>query len=690
MKLRYYQEAAIKSALECLQSPIAVNPCLEIPTGGGKTPIIATIARVIAQAGARVLIVAHRKELIEQTAEKLETWGGGVPFSIVSAGLGQKKYDGLVVVAGIQSVYKHAKELTADGARPINFLIVDEAHLIPNTDTGAEGMYQTLIRDLTAYFPRLRVVGLTATPYRLGTGTVVGDDKILNKIVYKVGVKELIDKGFLSPLRSRLPALDVDENKIRIERGEFKTADLEAEYGQAPIVHKAAENIVAMTKDRKSVLIFCCGVAHAKQVKDALERLQGDPVALVTGDTPAADRAETLRRFKRDLRPSLVGGDDETAIKFLVNVDVLTTGFDATNVDCVVLLRPTMSAGLYYQMIGRGFRLHPDKKDCLVLDFAGNIERHGAIDLLDPTAEKKKGDGKAPVKKCPRCLSMIAASATTCPECGQVIVDEDFECPKCHGMNAKRANFCMICGYQLREIAKHDTTAATAFSVVSGEDIPLQKEKVVSVSYTKHVSKKSGKNTLRVDYETEFGNRLTEFVCFEHDGFAKQKALKWWAARSTIAPAPVSVAQAYNLADGGYIGKPTAIVYRPKRPEDYAPEIVAADVERLDLKTKPFPRVDNPLAISCQLCGGGSFLYETDGSNYVIKCAYCGEVFGTFNAANCDGVEGLRGEVDSMRRAGIEFYNADAKFGSFDDLDENPLDDFAAVFGGNIEDDIPF
>ena len=692
MKLRDYQQAAVQAALDCLQSSIGVNPCLEIPTGGGKTPIIATLARVVAEAGARVLIIAHRKELIEQTAEKLSVWAEGVPFTIVSAGLGQKDYGGRIVVAGIQSVYKNADLLTANGQRPVNVLIVDEAHLIPNTDKGADGMYQTLIKGLTAYNPRLRVVGLTATPYRLGTGTVVGDDKILTTTAYKVGVRELIDRGFLSPLRSRLPDIGVDKNNIRVERGEYKTADVEAEFGQRSVVHKAVENIIAMTRRRRSVLVFCGGVDHAKQIADELSKQQEEPVAVVTGSTPSDERADILRRFKRDLRPGLLNGGAETAIKYLVNVDVLTTGFDATNVDCVVLLRPTMSPGLYYQMVGRGFRLHKDKEDCLVLDFAGNIEKHGPVDLLDGGEAKKKGGGPAPVKKCPRCWSLIAANAKTCPDCGAVIVNDDFECPKCGSMNAARANFCMVCGHQLREIAKHDTTAATNAAIVSNEEIPLQTEKIVSVNYSKHVSKKSGKNTLRVDYETDLGTRLSEFVCFEHEGFAFQKALKWWAARSTIAPAPTSVAQAYDLADGGYIGRPTAVTYRPKRPGDYGPEVVSVAVDRVEIGTKPYPRTDNPLAIACKICGGGSFLYETDGRDYVIKCARCGEVFGTFNADNCDGIEGLRGELGSMRRAGIDFYNPNAKFGEVDDDDDDEahLQDFADVFGGSIDDDLPF
>ena len=689
MELRYYQKNAVQAVLDALQKT-ALNPCLEIPTGGGKTPIIATLARVLAEAGARVLIVAHRKELVEQTADKLGSWANGIPFSIVSAGLGERDYSGRVVVAGIQSVYKHSQELSGSG-QPINFLIVDEAHLIPNTDLAeVKGMYQTLISELRAYYHKLRVIGLTATPYRLGSGSVVGDDKILNKIVYKVGVGELIEKGFLSKLRSRLPELPVDLSKVHIERGEFKTAELDDVYGDNEIIFTTVKNIIAMTKNRKSVLVFCCSVKHAELVANALRKESGEEVGLVTGSTPSDDRAELLRRFKGDTKSGLFG-DNERALKYLVNVDVLTTGFDATNVDTVVLLRPTMSAGLFYQMVGRGFRINPKKEDCLILDFAGNIERHGAVDKITPPEAREKGIAK--VKKCPRCLSAIAVNAKICPECGAVIVNEDFECPKCSGLNDKRASFCMYCGYQLRAIAKHDTNNQTTGVIISTEEIPPQRERITSIVYQQHTSRASGKNSLRVSYTTELGTRLSEFVCFEHEGFALQKALKWWTARSNITPAPRSVEQAFYLADGGYIGEPTYLTYKPKTPESKYPELISVEVEQKDMRSKPYPHTDNPLGLACQSCGATSFIYLNPSYGvYQIKCAKCGAVFGEFTADNCDGAEGLKGELASHYRAGIEYYNPNKSDEEFfvDDDKTDALGELKDIFGGSLEDDIPF
>ena len=688
MKLRYYQAAAVQAALSCLQAG-GVNPCLEIPTGGGKTPIIATIARVLAESGARVLILAHRKELLEQTAEKMQVWAENVPFSIVSAGLGEKDYSGRVVIAGIQSVYKNAAALNACGK--INFVLVDEAHLIPNTDiTEAAGMYQTLLSELRAENPRLLVCGLTATPFRLKSGTVVGEDKILNKIVYKIGVPELIEKGFLSKIISRLPESEINLDSIRIENGEFKTADIEREYGAENIISGAVGNIIAATKNRNSVLVFCGSVAHAEKVAEALQRGQSAEVAIVTGATPSIARADCLERFK------------EGKIKFLVNVDVLTTGFDATNVDTVVLLRPTLSPGLYYQMVGRGFRIHPGKEDCLVLDFGGNILRHGPVDELNVERGGRE-KAAATVKKCKTCRSIIPAAAKTCPECGAILINDDFACPSCGGMNDNRASFCMYCGFQLRA-PKHSAQAEFFGSVVSTEAAPTITEEIAEINYSRHTSKTSGKESLRVTYVTaKTGTRLSEYVCFNHEGFAKQKALKWWAERSNITPAPCSVVQAYYLAEGGYIARPTAIKYKPKKPGEYSPEIVGFDVERKIIGNNPYPRTDNPLAIACQICGASSFTYvQTGEMNFEIRCAKCGELFGEFNPGNCEGVEGLKGELDNHRRAGIEYFNPDKKYNLQSGEVEEQL---AELFGGKystsgpsvagfndygLPDDIPF
>lgn len=685
MELRYYQKDAIKAVLKCLQTR-PINPCIEIPTGGGKTPIIATIAGVIANAGGRVLILAHRKELLQQTAEKLSVWANGAKHSIVSAGLGERNYSGQIVIAGIQSVYKNAEELCK--GKPINFVIVDEAHLIPDAETQDGGMYQSLISDLQAINPCLKVVGLTATPYRLKSGSVVGEKKILNEIVYRVGVTELIEKGYLAKLHSRLSA-EVDLSNIRIEHGEFKTADLDDKFLDKHLIEETVSNIVSMTMERKRVLIFCCSIAHCKAVTEALRRKQNAGVEMVTGETSAQDREDILRRFKGDVHNTNLFGGVEKDVKYLTNVEVLTTGFDATNIDCVCLLRPTMSPGLYYQMVGRGFRINPDKKDCLVLDFAGNIERHGAIDQIEmPGSSEKKG--KAPTKKCPRCLSVVPAQSRTCPMCEAQILNDDFECPRCHEMNSYRANFCMYCGFQIREIAKHDATAQVNFGILSTEISPDIKEDIASIEYTQHTSKRNGKNSLRVDYTTTLGNRLSEYICFEHEGFARRKAEEWWAQHSKI-PCPWSVPQAYYLAMGGYIAKPSKLIYKPKRPEDFAPQIKTTNAQPL-AEPSAYPRVDNPLNITCQECGACTFTYvQPVGGEYEIRCAKCGSLYAQINQESEGSYEALNNEILAQRELGIEYYNPNAGLEDFYELEERPAENIdRSDVEPDFDSDIPF
>jgi len=156
---------------------------------------------------------------------------------------------------------------------------------------------------------------------------------------------------------------------------------------------------------RNKWLIFCTGIKHAEQVKDELDAL-GISSACVFGSTPLAERTRIIEDYRAD------------KIRALINVDVLTTGFNVPAIDLLIMLRPTESAGLYVQMIGRGMRRHPGKTDCLVLDYAGVTLRHGPIDAVDPDRKIGKGEGVAPSKLCPTCGTFIAAGFRECPYCG--------------------------------------------------------------------------------------------------------------------------------------------------------------------------------------------------------------------------------------------------------------------------------
>jgi len=374
---------------------------------------------------------------------------------------------------------------------------------------------------LRAINPRLRIIGLTATPFRLDCGDLCRPDGMFQRVSYEAPIGELIDGGYLSRVTTA-PVHGIDTSGLHIRQGEFIPSEMEAAF--LPVVSSACREIVAATADRHSVLIFCCGVSHAEAVAGELWRL-GQEVGIVTGNTLPLERAATLAAFR------------ERRLKYLVNIDVLTTGFDAPCIDAIAVLRATQSAGLFAQIVGRGFRLFPGKTDALILDFGENIDRHGPIDSKEYGRRKKKKQegGDAPEKKCPNCESLSPLSATECAECGFA-----FPPPK-------------------RE-PRHGETAADGSLLEY--DQPAEWFDVVTVKMAEHRKRNApdAPPTLRIDYECTRGGNITEviseWVCIEHTGFAGDKAALWWRAHS-FAELPATVGEA--LAIKGAIGTPKRI-----------------------------------------------------------------------------------------------------------------------------------
>jgi len=330
LELRPYQEQAKAAVYEHLRTRDD-NPCVVIPTAGGKTPVMASMCKdAVGLWDGRVLILAHVKELLEQTTDKLTQVCPEVNFGVYSAGLKRRDTEHSVIVAGIQSVYKKACELGG-----FDLVIVDEAHLIA---PDGEGMYRTFLADAKVINPETRVIGLTATPFRLKSGMICSPDNILNAVCFEVGVRELIRDGYLCPLVTKAGARKADTDRLHVRGGEFVAGEVEDLMDQDELVLAACAEIVALAHDRRSCLIFASGVKHGQHVARVLGEMSGQECGFVCGETPTAQRDELLERFR--------SGD----LRYLANVNVLTTGFDAPNIDCVALLRPTMSPGLYYQM----------------------------------------------------------------------------------------------------------------------------------------------------------------------------------------------------------------------------------------------------------------------------------------------------------------------------------------------------
>ena len=508
--LRPYQTAAIDAIYRYYEAH-AGNCLITIPTAGGKSLVMATFVEGVLKAfpDQRILIVTHVRELIEQNhAELLRLWPDA-PAGIYSAGLKQRDIGARILFAGIQSIHKRVYDV-----QQCDLVLIDEAHLIPRS---SNTMYRRLLDGLKRLNPALKVIGLTATPYRLDSGRLhEGEGAIFTDIAYEVSVRELIDAGYLSQLISRRMVTELDLSGVGTRAGEFVAKELEAAIDKDVITQSAVDEIFQCAANRKSWLIFCAGVDHAFHVRDAV-RSRGVSCETIVGDTPGAQREAIIQDFKAG------------RIQCLTNANVLTTGFNAPAVDLIAMLRPTNSAGLYVQIVGRGCRQAPGKTDCLVLDFAGNIERHGPIDAIKPKTPKAGEGGEAPTKDCPQCGAAVHASVRECPHCGN-----QFAAP------------------QIKLDSK-----ASALDIVSGG--PPEWVPVTRVSYARH--EKLGKPpSLRVDYWSGLIAH-SEWVCVEHQGYARQKAVSWWANRAPGVALPRRVDEALALAQR--LKCPQQIAVRP-------------------------------------------------------------------------------------------------------------------------------
>ena len=370
--LRDYQTRTIDQLYQWFEAGNEGNPCLVLPTGSGKSHIIAALCKDALQSWpeTRILMLTHVRELIEQNAEKMRQHWPNAPMGIYSAGLRRKELGEPITFAGIQSVRSKAKQIGH-----VDLVIIDEAHLVSHKD---EGGYRTLLTDLRVINANLRVIGLTASPYRLGHGYITDKPAIFDALIEPVSIEELIFKGFLCNLRSKLTTTKLEVDGVKKRGGEYIESELQAAVDTDDKNSRVVAEIIKLGAERRSWLVFCAGVAHAHHVKDAMVA-QGIVAECVTGETPSAERDRMLTDFKAG------------RIRALTNANVLTTGFDAPGIDLVAMLRPTMSPGLYVQMAGRGLRIAPGKNDCLVLDFAGVVEQHGPITAVRAPPKRVTG-----------------------------------------------------------------------------------------------------------------------------------------------------------------------------------------------------------------------------------------------------------------------------------------------------------
>ncbi len=507
--LRDYQQRSVDDLYAWLEKNPG-NPCLVLPTGAGKSVIVAHICRDLLTnyPSMRVLMLTHVKELIEQNARKMRELWPGAPMGVYSAGLRQRELGEPITFAGIQSVRTRAALLGV-----IDVLLVDECHLVNHAEQGG---YRQLITELKAVNPHMRVIGLTATPWRLGHGYITDKPAIFDDLIEPVTIEELIAKGHLAPLRSKLTGFQYDLSRVHMRGGEYIESELQSAVDSYDSNDAIADEIIQRAEDRRSWLLFCTGVDHARNMADVLMS-KGVRAACITGDTPPALRKSTIDAFKAG------------AIRAVTNANVLTTGFDFPGIDLIAMLRPTKSPSLYVQMGGRGLRVKPHTDHCLVLDFAGVVSEHGPITAVRVPKKGTDREGEAPAKNCPACGEIVLASARVCPACGHVF-EVEREPVKLHQED------------------------------IMGRDL-AETEPVIGWRW-KEQNSKSGFPMLVVDYFTP-SLTISEYLCVRHGGYAQDKAERLLSVMCKKAGARVpsleSLASAADYLTA--VAPPTEITY---------------------------------------------------------------------------------------------------------------------------------
>lgn len=475
VKLRHYQAGCTPAVIKYLKKNPDKHPLVALPTGSGKTYCIADLIKHCREKfGVKALVLSHVKEILEQNYKSLSKYLDE-PVGLNSAGLGKREYKD-ITVAGIQSVYRYPERF-ADH----NLIIVDEAHLIsPDSDT----MYRKFFEGCGHHI----IVGFTATPFRLGSGYIHGDDKLFDKLVYdwtdRDRFQQLVDENYLAKLTTKRTNLEMNTDEIKITAGDFNEKDLSAKFDRKGVTEEAIKEILAAGKNRSKWLIFAIDINHAEHIAETLIRA-------------GVRCAPVHSRMEEDgwQRERIIEGFKNGKYQAVVNVNILTTGFDEPGIDLIAMLRPTKSPVLHVQSLGRGSRVHPDKENCLVLDFAGNTARLGPINDVHVAVKGKGKEGGDPITKtCPECDSILPPAVRVCPDCGH-----KFEFA--HGLSP---------------------TPISAEVLESGKPLWVD---VQSVDYSIR-SKFAAPSTVEVAYNAG-GRVFSEFICVEHKGFAKHKADHW-------------------------------------------------------------------------------------------------------------------------------------------------------------------
>lgn len=482
-----FQKEAILSILHYFKSGKGKNPLVVAPTGSGKSVIISCFIEFVKKKWPEqnILIISHVKEILEQNIKAIRRQIPDGDIGLFSAGLKSRDIKS-ITIAGIQSIYNKSEQF-----QEFNIIIVDECHTIP---TRNDGMYRLFLKKM-----KKPIIGFTATPFRLGHGYLhLGDGKLFDDIVYNIPIKKLQREGYLCKLVTRGSKEKMDTQSIRKQAGDFIIKDLALAFNREEITKRITTNLLDYKKTRSKWLIFAINIEHCEQITKQLNIL--------------GVKASFVHSRMKENREDVINDFKEGKYQALVSVAVLTTGFDVPDVDLIALMRPTASPVLHIQIIGRGLRIAEGKKDCLILDFAGNLLRNGPID--NPIV-RSKGDGisgEAPLKECDQCYEIVHIAVKYCPNCNNEFLFK-------HNLTQNNSSQGLLTKSYWHEVN--------------------------DIEYTNYIGSK-GIPILKVLYICGI-RRFSEYICLEHGGYATYKAKFWWERRSKE-EAPNRVSTACELA----------------------------------------------------------------------------------------------------------------------------------------------
>lgn len=554
---RYYQTEAVNAVFD-YWSEEAGNPLVDMATGTGKslTEAIIDMRLVKEYPDMRVLNTTHVVELVEGNwLELLGIWPTA-PVGVAAASLERRDLRSQILFTQLQSVYDKAARIGH-----VDVMKIDEVHLVPNNENT---MYRKFIDALLGINPEMKIVGFSATPYRLDSGRLdEGDDRLFDRVVYTYGIRQGIEDGYLTPITSKPIDTRLDVSGVGKAMGDFKKGDLAAAVDKDDLNRTIIEEVMDVEGHRKKALFFCAGIEHATHMRDILREMSGRTIEVLSGKTPKGERRTMLEAYKRG------------EIWAITNDNVMSTGTNVPGIDLIVDCAPTASAPRYVQRVGRGTRViwprgfQPESTDaegrraaiasgikpnCRYMNFAGNIERHGPVDMIEPK-RPGKGDGEAPIKTCPQCDEILHASFRECWFCGH-----QFEFSENTNLMAHSSSAPII------------STQEPEWSAVSSQ------------TFRRH-EKAGGLPSVRVDYMVGLKNQRC-WLCPEHTGFAKTKSDRFWVQHGGLRPFPKSVEEFLDRAGELVPTGEIQIKFGGKWPEvvDFraAAEGTAVEVKRAD------------------------------------------------------------------------------------------------------------